>query len=183
MTLRDHLDKTDTHLAQKPHYRVWWHAVASWIATALLWCVGRDFVGAFWTTLGDTIYAPTDTDPDLDDRYVREIVAHELAHRYDDRRHGWRYRLSYLLSGKARARWEVRGYGMQMLTQYRERGEIPDGRPADYAETITGPAYLWAGDYDDVLADLEAIADAVRAGRVDAQRLDVRALEGIAPTP
>jgi hypothetical protein len=161
--LEQHLRQTETTLRTKPNYRRGWHRLAAWVASLLLSLVGRDF-DAYWTTLGDTIYAPAGHVVDLEDPRDYAVVCHELAHRYDDRAHGWRYRLSYLLSWAARARWEYRGYGMALVAYYRQTGQIPDELPQRYAEELAGPAYLWAADHEEALEVFQSIADALRTG-------------------
>jgi len=169
--LRSRLDATSTTLATKPNYRRWWHAVAAWIASALLTIVGRDF-STFWTTLSGTIYAPEGHDIDLEKPSDYVVVCHELAHRYDDRTHGWWYRISYIVSRRWRAHWEMRGYGMQMLAAARKRGRIPKGWVDRFTRAISGPAYLWAADEQTARTFFDRLREALESGELEPDFLD-----------
>ena len=171
--LTQRLRTTGTQLHTKPDYAVWWHSAAAkamHVVFGLLrlitaGAIDEDF-GAYWTTLGRYVYAPRGHDVDPTDPHDYAVVCHELAHRLDDEAHGLRYRLSYIFSGSARARWEMRGYGMQIVAMYRVTGQIPSHWPRRFAEAISGPAYLWAADYDEALGCFTDIADALRTGRL-----------------
>lgn len=183
------LTDTETVIATKPDYQVWWHAVASWLMQAIfrtifavtLGKVNRDF-NDYWTTFGEVIYAPEGTQPRLEELRTYSIVCHELAHRYDDRAHGMRYRLTYLVSWSDRASWEVRGYGMQLVALYRRTGVIQQRHISKFAEAITGPTYLWAGDREKVEAQLTQLADALRSGRLNAAVFDPNSVD-VFPEP
>jgi len=171
--LQQKIAVTNTQLRTKPNYAAWWHRAAAWAVRVLFWLVRALSLGAanplfdrYWTTFGSVIYAPRGHDVDLTNPYDYAVVCHELAHRYDDEAHGLRFRLGYIFSGRARARWEMRGYGMQLVAIYRMTGEVPSHWPRRFAEAISGPAYLWAADRQKALETFSAIADALRAGRL-----------------
>ena len=173
--LKERLGETGTELHPKPDYQVWWNGVAAMFVHGLFLLIhlltfGRvevDF-DDFWTTLGGVVYAPRDHEVDLEDPEDFAVVCHELAHRYDDEAHGWRYRLGYIVSGRARARWEIRAYALHLIALYRVTGEVPADRPRYFADRVSGPAYLWAADRQEALRTFAAIADALRTGRLAA---------------
>lgn len=177
--LRQHLETTNTTLTTKGDWTTWWHAAAAWAMHAVFFIlrvitlgnVDKRF-GDYWTTLGDTVYAPRGYTVDLTNPHDYAVVCHELAHRYDDITHGWRYRVSYLLSGTARARWELRGYGMQMLAYHRAAGRLPYNLPTMFARAISGPAYLWAGDKTQLERAFRSIERAVLDDTISAELHD-----------
>lgn len=192
--IRGGLRQTETQLASKPNYRVWWHRAAAWFVKALFWVIRLapgDASPRFdeaWTTLGSTIYAPAGHPATLErlSSTDRLIVCEELGHRFDDLEHGWAYRLTYLLSGKARAAWELRGYGMRMVAHYRRTGDVPSDWPRRIAETINGPLYLWAGSADELQAALDTLRTRLLDGTIAASTLnpnDISFFEDHLPWP
>jgi len=172
MTLFEALE--DVTIRTKPDYRAWWHRGAAWVVQGLFWLlwlvsfgqINQDF-NDFWTTLGDTIYRPAGDTSDLKNAWTYAVLCHELAHYYDDEAQGWKYRLSYIASGRWRAFWEMRGYGMQMVAFHRATGGVPPEWPTRFAKSIAGPAYLWAGDEAMLLDTFQQIRQDLLAGRLD----------------
>jgi len=175
--LSQHLSKTGTELVEKPDYQVWWHAVAAWVMRSIFAALrtvsdfDRSFDRDFYTTLGSVIYYPAGQDIALEqpkaDPEIRAIVAHELAHRYQDERRGWLgHRLPYIVSRRYRARAELEAIGVEMRVLYEETGELPEAWLDRKVQTLASAAYLWPIDEETARATLEGVAGLVRNGRL-----------------
>lgn len=129
-------------------YRVWWHAVVAWLVNAMFVATrsGLSFERDFATSLGDHIYLP-DREAWEDIRATAyTTLAHEMQHYRDWKRHGWWFRVSYVLLPWMRMRWELRAYRETIRAWWHAMGRpYPDEWKERIARSLCGPAYAWAG--------------------------------------
>jgi len=165
--LDKHFEMTETSIRSKPNYQKIWHRLIAWITGIFLRAVGRDF-NQFWTTLGNVIYAPSGRKIDHEHVHTYATLCHELAHRYDDRTHGWYYRLTYLFSSSARARWEYRGYAMAEVARYRKTGRTSSDHSIQmYAQYVSGGTYGWAFDKEEFFDTIRTVASKIEQQSID----------------
>lgn len=172
--MKELLEETNTKIRSKPNYAVWWHHLVAWFVHALFFFSEKNFRD-FWTTLGPYIYAPGEYDLSLD--YA--IISHELAHRQDDIRYGWKYRLSYIFSRSARRTWELRAYTVQMIARYQQNNPPSETEIRNLAKKISGITYGFAFKEERLVDTLLTILERIRSGQIES--LDPDVIEDLHP--
>lgn len=129
----------------QPKASIWWMRWIDRILRILSLGRMRSFMTDYVTTIGETIYTPSNWARYSDrDRYA--LLVHEGVHVEQWRTHGWWYAVSYLLGvpGFApwRARWEREAYDAALRWR-RSTGEDVSGYREAYIAHFAGPAYLW----------------------------------------
>lgn len=144
------------------NYGHWGHAVLAFVLRTLAWLArvlsfgfAEVYYDNFYTTIGRTIYYPSDApDPleNLDKLNVYRIIRHEVAHVYDWMDYPVWFRLSYVLIlplfWTMRAFWEYRGYGHGMVALYEVLGHIPDWYVSSKSKYFTNPYYGWMAPFN-----------------------------------
>lgn len=175
------MDRLDRMLAlvrsHRPGLRLLHKADVRWMRWAgrLLRPISPDFDRAVTTVVGDTVYLPLP--PERFDRdQLARLLAHELVHQLDQRSHGVKFYLTYLLTplpfGRThRARWERRAYAVDLMLAFEEGGEAGLLRAMHrIVGLFAGPSYGWMWGGRGAARDfLLPTVEAIRTGRLQGE--------------
>lgn len=150
---------------------IWWMRAVG----RLLRPVIPEFDTHYTTVLGDTIYLPVPFE-----RFPRDglavTLAHELVHQLDQKEWGLWFYTSYAMFPApvwrtGRARWERRGYAVDLMIAHHRGGERELMRVARRLEGLfSGPGYLWMWGGAEAARDyLAPVLDDIRAGRLQSE--------------
>lgn len=128
-----------------------------------------DFMTAFTTVIGDTIYLPRPVDQ-IEPSALAVTLAHEHVHQLDQEQYGLWFYASYLLVlpvvRTRRAHWERRAYGVDLMLAYEMGGASRMDRVFESLVSVfsgSSYAWMWAGR-EAARAYLEPMAEEIRAG-------------------